>query len=331
MKERTFLDGAGSLLAVRNQKGTRNLTQLTFHRDLRNEPVLQCRTFEEQIPYLTFPKLEACEKVDHLFTTRLGGVSEGQFYSMNFSVKLGDSKENVQENYRRISRILKGKAEDITGTVQTHTTNIRRVTSADRGKVACIPADYDNVDGLVTNEKGLILAAYTADCVPIFFVDPKREAVGLAHSGWRGTVHDMAGKMVRKMTEEFGTDPKDLIVAIGPSICRKCYEVDEEVANEFRKALGDAENERELIARSGAYPMENGDTVRTYWEHGREKGKYQLDLWLSNLIFLVRAGVQPGNVDVTDLCTAENAELLFSHRASAGKRGNMGAFLKLVE
>ena len=139
----------------------------------------------------------------------------------------------------------------------------------------------------------------------------------------------MAGIMVERMKKEFGSDPKDLIVAIGPSICRKCYEVDETVAEAFRNALGEAFEERMMIAREGSYPMTGAGGLRNYLEPGKEPGKYQLDLWLANLIFLVRAGVKPDQVDVTDLCTAQNAEVLFSHRASHGKRGNMGAFLKL--
>ncbi len=201
---------------------------MDFIRDHRNKQVL--RLHEGEVPYLTFPKLDQCDKVEHLFTTREGGVSAGQFRSMNFSVRLGDRPENVLENYELVARILGGRASDVTGTVQTHTVNVRRVTEEDRGKVAFRKEDYSDVDGLVTNEKGIILAVFTADCVPLYFVDPVKEAIGLAHSGWRGTVGNMAGIMVERMKKEFGSDPKDLIVAIGPSICRKCYEVDETVA-----------------------------------------------------------------------------------------------------
>lgn len=300
---------------------------MDFIRDYRNKQVL--RLHEGKVPYLTFPKLDRCDKVEHLFTTREGGVSTGQFRSMNFSVRLGDRPENVLENYELVARILGGRASDVTGTVQTHTVNVRRVTEEDRGKVAFRKEDYSDVDGLVTNEKGIILAVFTADCVPLYFVDSVKEAIGLAHSGWRGTVGNMAGIMVERMKKEFGSDPKDLIVAIGPSICRKCYEVDETVAEAFRNALGEAFEERMMIAREGSYPMTGAGGLRNYLEPGKEPGKYQLDLWLANLIFLVRAGVKPDQVDVTDLCTAQNAEVLFSHRASHGKRGNMGAFLKL--
>ncbi|MBP5281223.1 MAG: peptidoglycan editing factor PgeF [Lachnospiraceae bacterium] len=303
---------------------------IKFQRKKRDAEVLRVN-MKNDVPYLTFPQLDACEKIAHLYTTRLGGVSEGQFRSMNFSIHLGDSPENVRENYSRIAKILGSELKDITGTVQTHTTNIRRVTEEDRGKVAYIPADYGDVDGLVTNVKGIVLAAFTADCVPIYFVDPVRECIGLAHSGWRGTVNDMAGNMVRRMQAEFGTDPKDLIVAIGPSICQDCYEVGDEVAQAALNAVGEAEELRELIGKANPGYMYQQGKLRHYLEPGLETGKYQLDLWLVNMIFLVKAGVLPERIDVTDLCTAENKELLFSHRASHGKRGNMGAFLKLKE
>ena len=303
---------------------------MEFRRDDRPFPVIKDRE-REGIPFLVFPKLEACDKIEHLFTTREGGVSEGQFRSMNFSVKLGDEPGNVLENYARVAKVLHCRAADVTGTVQTHTTNIRRVTEKDRGKVAVFPADYGDVDGLVTNVKGIVLAAYTADCVPVYFVDPVNEAIGLAHSGWRGTAANMAGKMVLRMEAEFGTKPEDLLVAIGPSICQKCYEVDETVAGVFREVLGEAKQERECIRAAGTYPMCGRDGLRGVLEPGRARGKWQLDLWLANLILLLRAGVLPQQVDVTDLCTAENSDILFSHRASQGKRGNMGAFLKLKD
>ncbi|MBO4748914.1 MAG: peptidoglycan editing factor PgeF [Lachnospiraceae bacterium] len=294
------------------------------------QPVMQVRC-KNGISYLTFPKLDACEIVRHLFTTREGGMSTGQFRSMNFSVSLGDDRENVLENYRRVAGLLGCDASDVTGTVQTHTTNIRRVEECDRGKVAVKAPDYGDVDGLVTNVPGIALAAFTADCVPIFFVDPVRKAIGLAHSGWRGTVSNMAGKMVKRMEEEFGTKKEDLICAIGPSICRNCYEVDETVAAPFRELLGDITGELMAIDAANAYPVRENGRFRKVLEDGKAEGKYQLDLWLANLILLVRAGVLPERVDVTDLCTADNKEVLFSHRASQGKRGNLGAFLMLKD
>lgn len=277
---------------------------------------------------LTFPALAECGLVEHLFTTRLGGVSEGIYASMNLSFSRGDDKEHVLENYRRVAEALGCKREDMVATRQTHTTNIRVVTAKDKGKGVVRPADYEDIDGLVTDEPGIVLAAFYADCVPLYFVDTKHGAIGLAHSGWRGTVKQMGARMVETMGREFGTGPEELLAAIGPSICQECYEVDEAVAQEFAGMLQGSEEILEEIRESGRY-FAPGAPRRQVVEKGRAEGKYQLDLWLANLIILRRAGIPLPQISVTDICTCHNPDYLFSHRASQGKRGNLGAFLML--
>lgn len=265
-------------------------------------------TTGDRLEYLTFPLLEETGMVRHLFTTRLGGVSEGDFSTMNLSFTRGDREEAVAENYRRIARVLGCKTEDMTASHQTHTTNIRRVTSADRGKGIVRPRDYENIDGLVTDETGIALVTYYADCVPLYFVDPVNRAVGLAHSGWRGTLEGMGERMVKVMEREFGSVGSEIKAAIGPSICRDCYEVSGEVAIPFMEKFGE-----EVVTK------------------GKCEGKYQLDLWLANRLLLERAGLRRENIAVTDICTCHNSAYLFSHRASGGKRGNMAAFLMLKQ
>lgn len=255
--------------------------------------------------YLTYPGLEATGIVRHLFSTRLGGVSEGCCSSMNLSFSRGDDPEKVLENYKRIASALQCNVEDIVTSDQTHTTNIRLVTAKDRGKGVTKARDYTDIDGLITNRQGVVLATFYADCVPLYFVDPVHKAIGLAHSGWKGTAHKMGECMVKAMGEAFGTCPKDIIAAIGPSICVDCYEVSEEVAIYFREYEG--------VLMEGKAP-----------------GKYQLNLWEANRQILMNAGVSAENIEVTDLCTCCNPEYLFSHRASQGKRGNLGAFLGLI-
>ena len=258
------------------------------------------------LEYLTFPLLEQTGIVKHLFTTRLGGVSGGEFSAMNLSADRGDMPENVLENYRRIAWVLGVSPEDMAASHQTHTTNIRRMTAADKGKGIVRPRDYSDIDGMVTDEPGLVLVTFYADCVPLYFVDPIHHAIGLAHSGWRGTVGRMGECMVRAMEEQFGTRPEELYAAIGPSICRDCYEVSEDVAEQFIDMLG------EQVALPGKAP-----------------GKYQLDLWLANELILRQSGLLPGHIAVTDICTCHNSGYLFSHRASGGKRGSLAAFLGL--
>ncbi len=265
---------------------------------------------EGTLPLLKFPALEETGIVKHGFTTRLGGVSADIFSTLNLSFTRGDKKEAVEENYRRTAQALQVDYEKIVCSDQTHTTNIRVVTGEDAGKGVIRPKDYTDIDGLITNVPGLTLATFFADCVPLFFVDPVHRAIGMSHSGWRGTVAGMGRETLRAMKENYGTEPKEVICAVGPSICQDCYEVSRDVAEEFQREF--AGHEKEILIDKGL-------------------GKYQLDLWKANELVLLEAGVAKNHLSVTDICTCCNPKLLFSHRASHGKRGNLGAFLSLTE
>lgn len=291
----------------------------------KNGPVMK-QNCDGGVEYLTFPLLEDTGIVRHLFTTRLGGVSEGIYATMNLSYQRGDDPEHVLENYKRVGAILGASPEKMVASRQTHTTNIRLVTDRDCGKGVVCPTDYEDVDGLITGEKGIALVTSYADCVPLYFVDRKREVIGLAHSGWRGTVQQMGARMVEALKEQFGTMPEDIYAAIGPSICQECYEVSGDVAGEFEKLERDNREILTQIQESGCL----GGSGRIVIP-GRQPDKYQLDLWLANLVILVRAGVLLKQIAITDICTCHNPEYLFSHRASNGKRGNLCAFLMLKE
>lgn len=263
------------------------------------------------VPYLQFNALNECGIVTHGFSTRMGGVSEGIYASMNLSYTRGDKEEAVTENFIRFAKALEVCPEDYVFSDQTHTTNIRVVTEKDRGKGFAKPRDYQDIDGLVTNVKGLVLSTFYADCVPLYFVDVKQEAIGLSHSGWKGTVGEIGRKTVETMEKEYGSKPEDILVAVAPSICRECYEVSEDVAMEFKKI----------------FPKEvHGEIM-----DDKGNGKYQLDLWECNKKIVLNAGIREENLSVTNICTCCNSDLLFSHRASQGKRGNLGAFLMLKQ
>lgn len=283
------------------------------------------------LEYLTFPSLEKTGLVRHLVTTRLGGVSKGEFSSMNLSFTRGDREEDVRENYRRISLVLDCPAENMVASQQTHTVNIRHITGADRGKGITRPLDYSDVDGLMTDVPGIALVSYYADCVPLLFVDPVHQAIGSAHSGWRGTVSRMGQCMVSAMGQAFGSKPEDLQAAVGPSICQACYEVSEEVAEQFFALDEESEELRAELAERGAYRACPAGGLPRVVEPGRQPGKYQLDLWLANYLILRQAGIPSEQIAVTDICTNHNSSYLFSHRASGGRRGNLAAFLMLVE
>ena len=262
----------------------------------------------EELPLLTFPLLSGCDCVRHAFTTRAGGVSKAEWSSLNLSFTRGDEPKDVQENFRRVAEAFGVMPEQIVCSMQTHTTNVRRVYAKDGGTGVTRPLSWRDVDGLITNERQVLLATFYADCVPLYFVDPVHHAIGLSHSGWRGTVARMGAVTIDAMAEQFGSRPEDLLCAIGPSVCQNCYEVSGDVAKQFREEFPDAGEE--LL-------------VPTDEEH------YQLNLWEANKRVMLEAGVLPEHLQVTDLCTCCNPHNLFSHRFSKGRRGNLGAFLML--
>ncbi len=259
-----------------------------------------------EVPFLTYNKLSGIPFIRHAFSTRLGGVSKGAFTSMNLSFGRGDSDENVTENYKRICKAAGFEYESLTASAQVHETIVRRVTASDRGVGIYKPRDMHSVDALITNDPRVTLVTYYADCTPVFFVDTVNHAVGLAHAGWRGTVGEISRKVVELMTQEFSTDPKDLICAIGPVISKCCYEVSADCAAEFSNLFG---KESPVITL------------------GNKDGKFMVDLALANKLILMQAGVKEENIILSDLCTQCSSDLLWSHRATNGKRGTMAAFM----
>ncbi len=269
----------------------------------------QDRIFDEKeeggVPYLSFPIFENLKIVNHGFSTRLGGVSKGCCASMNISTTRGDDPAAIKENTRRIAQAIGVEAERMVYTHQTHTVNVAVVREGDEGK------RFMETDGMVTNVPGICLVTFYADCVPLYFVDPVKRVIGLSHSGWRGTVRRMGKVTVEKMQETYGSNPEDIIAAIGPSICQDCYEVSEDVACEFRK--------------------EFKEEVQTELFYRKENRKYQLNLWRANEEVLLEAGIAKEHIAVTNVCTHCNPEILFSHRTTGDKRGNLSAFLSLKE
>ena len=244
------------------------------------------------------------------FSTRLGGASKGRFATMNFSYSRKDDPADVLENFTRMADALGVERDRMVVSYQTHTTNVRRVTREDEGKGVIRERDYKDVDGLITDVPGITLVTFYADCVPLYLVDQAHRAIGLSHSGWRGTVKRMGQVTMDAMKEAFGTRPEDLTVCIGPSICRDCFEVGEEVAEAFAEAF-DARYRDELYSANG------------------KPGKYQLDLWKANEIIFREAGVPKGQIHTTNICTMCNSDYLFSHRRVGEERGNLAAFLSI--
>ncbi|MDF2945061.1 MAG: hypothetical protein K0S01_3919 [Herbinix sp.] len=264
-----------------------------------------------EVPYISFPVLSEVPFLRHGFSTRLGGVSSDIFSTMNLGNESNvyiDEPANIEENYRRIAGSIGFDPKTIVVSKQVHNTNIRCVDEKDCGKGLYQPRDYDDVDGLITNIPNITLVTKYADCVPLFFVDTKKKAIGLTHSGWRGTVKKIGKITVEELHRHFGSNPEDIIAVIGPSICVDCYEVGDEVANEFKNAFPNSQEEILTV---------------------KDNGKYLCDLWVANRNVLLEAGLRPDNIHISSVCTSCNSDLLFSHRKTEGKRGSLAAFLSI--
>lgn len=264
---------------------------------------------EENLPLFRFPTLEGLGIVDHAYSTRFGGCSEGVYASMNLSFTRGDDPDCVRENFRRMAAALGIREDRFVFGYQTHSANVRLVTEEDAGKGVTREREYRDVDALVTDRPSLALSVFWADCVPLFFVDPCRPAIGVAHSGWKGTEARIGRIVVEKMRQAFGTDPAKLLCAIGPSICGDCYEISSDLAERF----------------AAAFPGQGASILRP----APGQGKFLLDLWQANRIVLQEAGVRPERILVTDLCTKCNPAWFFSHRAQGEARGGNAAFLMI--
>ena len=246
--------------------------------------------------------LEAEEiTVPHCFTTRLGGVSTGHLASLNLAQHRGDPRENVEENYRRLSRAIGFDPEKLVLTRQTHSDIIRVVTSRD-----CLGLDhhiYPECDGLVTNEPDLGLVVFTADCTPILLSDPVTGAVGAVHAGWRGTAQRIAAKAVDAMVTAFGCNRSDIRAAIGPNIGQCCFETDADVPEAILAACGS--EAEEFIRQSGS--------------------KYYVNLKEINGLILRQAGVR--HIEISTECTACRTDRYWSHRRVGAARGSQGAII----
>lgn len=264
---------------------------------------------EKETPYLEYPLFQETGIVTSAFSTRLGGVSEGYYSSLNLSFDRGDDPARVLENFKRIGASMGVAVEDMVLSKQTHTTNVRVVTEADKGKGVMRDRDYTDVDGMITNVPGICLVTSYADCVPLYFVDPVKKAIGLSHSGWRGTVGKIGKNTVQLMQENFGSKPEDLLAAVGPSVCMDCYEVSEDVIEQFKEAF-EKKNWEDLFYK-------------------KENGKYQLNLWKANELIFLESGILPEHMAITNVCTHCNSKILYSHRTMGNNRGNLCAFLAL--
>ena len=260
-----------------------------------------------EVTYLTFNIWEQDKALHHGFSTRAGGVSNGEFASLNLGFNRGDCYENVVENYRRISKAIEVPFESLVISKQVHETCIAKVDDLNCGNGILRPNQWESMDGLYTKTPNVTLVTHYADCVPLLFYAPKYGMIGMAHAGWRGTVAEIGRKMVEIWNKEEGIPCHEIQVVIGPSIGPCHFEVDEDVATAFNTRFPEA-------------------SFITFHETSH---KYSIDLWAYNKQTLLSAGVLEEHIIVSGICTCCYDQIFFSHRKTAGKRGTLGAFMCL--
>lgn len=233
--------------------------------------------------------------VTHAVSTRRGGVSQPPFDSLNLALHVGDAPADVISNRKIFFRSLGFDISDLVTPNQVHGDKIFRADDNYRGCGCQNYADsIPETDSLITNTPKLPLMLCFADCVPIFFVDIKNRAIGLAHGGWKGTLKKIAAKTFLKMNSEFNTQPEDCLVGIAPSIGPCCYQIGGEVIDKCKAAFPN--NHHELLIE--------------------RDGKIFLDLWRANVIQLLEVGLPQKNIDVAAECTCCKRDRYFSYRAA---------------
>ena len=253
----------------------------------------------------TLPALEHLPGFDHGFTARSGGVSEGYFASLNLSFTRPENRDNVMENYRIFCRAAGIPFDAMVMDNYEHGTNVIKVDRTDAGKGYLLDP-LPPCDGLVTNDPAITLITGHADCMAFYFVDPVKRCIGLAHAGWRGALGRIGAAVIAELTKQYGSDPADLIIGIGPSICPDCFEVGDDVAAEFAQAFPDLPC---VLPQEGAQP--------------------HVDLWMIACAQFVEAGVLPEHISLFDVCTMTTPRL-YSHRRDQGNTGGMAAYLRIL-
>jgi uncharacterized protein, YfiH family len=261
------------------------------------------------VKFFTFENIEKTGIVNHCFSTRVGGVSEGKFKSLNLAYNRGDNRERVTENFKRICQDNDMDYTKMVFGKQIHDTKIKNVTTGDCGCGVAFESNIDGFDGYITNQPDVVLVTFHADCVPLFFVDTVKKVIGLSHSGWKGTVRKMVKATVKEMQTVFGCNPKDIVAAIGPSIGECCFQVDKPVVDEFL-------TEMEFASKY----IRNDQNA---------EGKFKIDLWGINRELMIEAGILAKNIEVTEYCTMCHEDLFYSHRKMGEERGSLAAFLSL--
>jgi len=241
-----------------------------------------------------------------VFSTRHGGCSVPPFDTMNLAFHVGDKPGDVADNRKRFTAAADIPLDSVVCACQVHGTNIEVVDSLDRGRgVYSQENALPETDAMITAEKNVVPAAFFADCVPVYLVDPIEGVIALAHAGWKGTVSGIAGKTVARMAQACGCTPSNCYAFIGPSIGPCCYSVGEEVLSLFNSNRGQFSSPLTKL-----------------------QDRWMLDLWEANRQDLLAAGLSNNKIRIAGICTRCDSRF-FSYRREGGITGRMGAFISL--
>lgn len=260
------------------------------------------------IGFFRAAQLAALEGIDHGFTARQGGVSPAPYDSLHLNFQKPHDITLVRENFTRFAKAANVEYSSMVAVSYEHGTNVIALTSCDAGRGFDKPP-LDNCDGIITDSAELTLITNHADCGAFFVYDPVHKAIGLAHSGWKGTLGRIGANIVRLMQQKYGSSPADMLAATGPAICKNCYEVDTALAQRF-----DAEFGCGVCTRPG------------------RSGHAWLDIEAAQAIQLIEAGLKCQNITLMEKCTFEDEARLFSHRRDTprfGATGDMAAYIRL--
>ncbi|MDR3240054.1 MAG: peptidoglycan editing factor PgeF [Clostridiales bacterium] len=258
------------------------------------------------VPIAVFPSFEETGLVRHGISTRTGGVSQDEWASLNLSFHRGDDPACVRENFNRFIAALRVRPGDMVFSAQTHGVRLRRVSAADRGK-GLNPSDIQDADGLYAHEPDVAIVTFFADCVPLFFLDPRQKVIAAAHAGWRGTAARIGAITAETLRAVYGCNPQDILAGIGPSIGPCCFQVDAPVAETFSALPG----------------------YEAFVKGPSADQKYTVDLWNCNKMTLLAAGLLEKNIDCDPICTCCHPELFYSHRRDGERRGSMAGLITL--
>lgn len=250
------------------------------------------------------PSFSLCPGIDHGFTAKTGGVSTGPFSSLNLSFTRPEQRENVMENYRIFTEAVNIPWESMVMDAYEHGTTILAVDRKDRGR-GYLKEPLPACDGLVTDDPEVTLITGHADCMAFFFYDPVQHAIGLCHAGWRGALKRIGQNVVRMMRQCYGCDPENILAGVGPSICPRCFEVGDDVADAFEEEF---------------------PTCRLRGVNAR--GKATVDLWQVAASQFSDAGIRFDHMEIMGVCTVEDKRL-YSYRRD-GRTGGMAAYLRLL-